>query len=121
MTATIVANNGAGNTIPITVLVPHAVDRESRNVIHDLIGGGVAVSLVAPRPRAGELGLLYADEMLANACAQLHTAETTFTLTETDRPTVSMTYVVDGTITIALDEDTQDDWIVTIGYQEVTP
>lgn len=121
MTATITASNGAGTTHPITVLSPYETARSSRNVIHDLIGGGIAVSLVGPRPRAGELALLYSTEADAHACVQLHGSETTFTLTETDRPTVSMSYVVDGDVTIALDEGTLDHWVVTIGYQEVTP
>jgi len=121
MTATITAANGAGTTEPLTVLSPYETRWQSRNVTHDLIGGGIAISLVASRPRAGELALLYLTEAEAFAAAQLHLEETTFTLAETERPAVSMTYAVNGQIVCELDEETLELWIVTIGYQEVIP
>lgn len=121
MTATITATNGAGTTTPLTVLSPYETRWAGRNVIHQLTGGGIAVSLVTPLPRAGTLELLYQSEAAAYACAELHKAETAFTLTETDRPAVSMTYVVAGGVTVALDPDTLTVFIVTIDYQEVIP
>ena len=121
MTATISATSGVGTTTPLVVLSPYQTSWKSRNIIHDLIGGGIAVSLVAPRPRSGDLELLYDTEASAYACAALHRNETSFTLTETDRPNVAMTYVVDGQVSISLDEATLAMWIVTIGFQEVTP
>lgn len=119
MTATITANNGAGTTTPLTVLSPYRSSQTSRNVIHDLIGGGIAVSLVPSRPRAGGLELLYLDEDSAVACLVLHRQPTTYTLEDTDAPSVSMTYVVDGDTEIALVEDTLAHWTVTVGYQEI--
>jgi hypothetical protein len=122
MSVTISAANGAGSTSPLTILSPWETTWSARNVIHDLIGGGIAVSLVAPRPRSGELTLLYDTETDAFAAAALHREETTFTLTETETPSVSMSYVVDGTgIRVALDEQTLLVWTVTVGYQEVIP
>ena len=121
MSATISATNGAGTTSPVSVLSPWAAQWTSRNVIHDLIGGGIAVALVAPRPRSGQMELLYQTEAEAFAGANLHREETSFALAETDTPHVSMTYVVDGTVDVRLDEDTLVLWIVTVGYQEVAP
>ena len=121
MSATISATNGAGSTTPLTILSPWETSYRARNVIHDLIGGGIAVSLVAPRPRNGSMVLLYDNEAAAFAAAQLHLQETTFVLTETDPASVSMTYVVDGDIRVSLDEQSVIAWLVTIGYQEVTP
>lgn len=121
MTATISAGNGAGTTTPMTVLSPYATSLQSRNVIHDLIGGGIAVSLVRPRPRSGQIALMYDTEADAYACVALHEQETTFTLTEPDVPNVSMTYVIDGDVTVELDEDTLTVWTVTVGFQEVEP
>jgi hypothetical protein len=118
MTATISAVSGAGTTQPITVLSPYEVAYRSRNVIHDLIGGGIAVSIVAPNPRAGNLALLYGSEEEAQAAALLHLQETGFTLTDTETPSVGMTYVVDGEVTVALDQDTLTQWVVTVGFQE---
>ena len=121
MTATITATNGAGTTSPLSVLSPYSAEWASRNIVHDLIGGGIAVSLIAPRPRNGVLELLYAAEADAVHAVTLHREETTFLLTEDDAPSVGMTYVLDGSLGYRLDEGTLILWIVTLGYQEVTP
>lgn len=121
MSATISAGNGAGTTSPLTILSPWETAWRSRNVIHDLVGGGIAVSLVTPRPRNGSMDLLYDTEAAAFAAAELHLQETTFTLTETDPASVSMTYVVDGDIRVRLDESSLLAWVVTVSYQEVIP
>ena len=42
MTATITASNGAGTTAPQRALLPYEPTLRSRNVIHKLIGGGIA-------------------------------------------------------------------------------
>jgi hypothetical protein len=96
MSATITANNGAGTTTPHFITVPFETSWQSRNVVHDLIGGGLAVSLVEPRPRAGGLELLYLSEASAFAASALHQQESTFTLVESDRVYFTMTYVVDS-------------------------
>jgi len=119
--ATITANNGGGTATPITVLSPYEATHQSRNVIHDLVGGGIAVSLVAPRPRRGQVAYLFPDEYTANQCAQLHRILTTFTLAGADAPTTDMTYVVDGNVSVALDQDTLVLWTVSVEYQEVSP
>ena len=123
MTATITADNGAGTTSPLTILSPWETAIQSRNVVHGLIGGGLVVSLVAPWPRAGEFQALYETEAAAFACVDLHKAESSFTLTETDRPHVGMTYVLaeGGGVRVALDDETLTAWVVTVDYQAVTP
>lgn len=120
MTTTITAGAG-GTTHPITVLVPYSGVWGSRNIVHNLISGGIAVSIVAPNPRAGTFDLLYTDETDAWAAIELHRSPDTFTLTDTDRPAVGMVYVVDGELRIALDEQTQHVWTVTVGFQEIIP
>ena len=64
--------------------------------------------------------MLYLTEADAFACATLHEQPTTFTLTESDRPAVGMTYVRDGSASVRLEENANT-WIVTVSYQEVTP
>lgn len=119
MATTISANNGAGTSSPLTALSPYASTRTGRNVIHDLIGGDIAVSLVSPRPRSGTIEYLFDNEQDAFDCLTLHGEETSFTLTA-DLSTVSMTYVVDGSgVTIRLDEQSLRAWIVAVGYQAV--
>lgn len=118
MATTITATGSAATTEPLLVL-GYQTSRTSRNEIHDLISGGIAVSLVAPRPRSGILELFYADEAEAFASLNLHAEETTFQLSDDSRPSVNMAYVIDGILSVALDDETREHWVVSVGYQEV--
>lgn len=120
MTTTITATNGAGTATP-QLVYGYDTERQSRNVVHDLIGGDIAVSLIAPRRRSGRLQLLFDNEADAFACLALHAQETSFTLDVDDVPGVAMTYVVNGTVRLVLDDETHDAWTVEAGYQEVQP
>lgn len=120
MTTTISATNGAGNTSPLAILAPYSTAWQSRNIVHDTIGGDIAVSLVPPRPRSGTLELLYAAEDDAYACSALHGVQTSFTLSEPEVPHMAMTYVVDREVSTRLNEQTGE-WVVSVGFQEVAP
>lgn len=116
---TIEAVDGSGISEPLTVLSQYVVDRWGRNVIHDLIGGGIAVALVPANPRRAQLRYLFDEQAAANDCLTLHAGVTAFTLTEPGDEYVSMAYVVAGAITLELDPDTLTAWIVTVDVQEV--
>jgi hypothetical protein len=120
MTATVEATNGAGTTAPLSTLSPYEATHTGRNVILDLLGGGLVVALIAPRPRSGTIEYLYGlDEAAARAGTALHREESTFILTDEDRPDIGMEYVVSGDVRLRLDEETQDVWILAVDYQEV--
>lgn len=119
MSATITRNADAASTTP-TLVLGYETRREGRNTVHDLIGGGIAVALANARPRAGTLTLFYPHEADAWAALALFDAETTFTLTSTDRPSIGMTFVTMGS-DLALDDRTRDHWQLDIEYQEVIP
>ncbi len=118
MTTLIVPNNGTTQNTSPTLVLGYETARESQNVVHDIIGGGVAFTLIRPRPRAGTLELFFSDESAAFQALNMHALETSFTLTDTDRPVVGMTYVVDGSVSIRLTDDRKR-WVVSVGYQEV--
>ncbi len=120
MTATITATNGNGSTVAIATLSPYEVTNESRNVILDLLGGGIAVALVTPRPSSGTLEFLYGtDEAAARAGLLLHQSESTFLLDDTDRPDIAIEYVLSGSVRLRLDAETQTVWVLSVDYQEV--
>lgn len=116
---TIFATNGAGTVTAVDVMLPYSTSWGARNVIHQLIGGGIAVSLVAPQPRSGTFVVFFGSEDAAYACAQLHQQESSFTLEVVDRSHLGMTYVVDSSVSISLDTDAAR-WKVTVGFQEIT-
>ncbi len=119
MASLITAGDGTGNTTSPALVLGFEATQESLNIVHDIIGGGVGVTLVRPRPRSGTLSLLYLTEADADAARLLHGRETTFTLTDADRPTLTMTYAVNGTIGIALDSQGRRRWTVDVGFQEL--
>ena len=118
MPTTITAVSTEATTSPELVL-GYQTSRESRNIVHDLISGRIAVTMVGPRPRAGVLELFYLTENDAFDAMNLHATESMFTLYDSDRPAVNMTYVIDGSVELELDDETRDRWVVSVGYQEV--
>lgn len=119
MTTTITAAGSGDTTSPLLILGYDAA-RGSRNQTRDLISGGIAVVLISPRPRSGTLEFLYEGEADAFAAVALHSEETSFTLESDDRVSVGMTYVLgDGDVTISLDDETRDAWVVSVPFQEI--
>lgn len=119
MTTLITVNDGTATTTSPALVLGYDTSRESLNIVHDIIGGGIAVTLIRPRPRQGTLELFYTTEAGAFAALSLHSRESTFTLSDTDRPAVSMTYVADGSMSLSLDTETRTRWVLSVGYQEV--
>lgn len=118
---TITVQDGTGDTTVPDLVVGYETTREARTLIHDTLDGGIAVSLIPPRPRSGTLRLFYRSETAAKAAMDLHGRETSFGLESTERPTIDMSYVVTGSVRVALDEATLDRWTVDVGYQEIAP
>lgn len=117
MTATITRTADSATTEP-TLILGYATTRASRSIVHDLIDGSIAVTLIPPRPRSGTLQLFYPIESDAWECFDLHSADDTFTLTDTDRVAIGMDYIVTGH-RISLSGKASDTWQVDIDYQEV--
>jgi hypothetical protein len=120
MTTTITRTSDSATTSP-TLVLGYDTTRTGRNVIHNLIGGGIAVTLVPPAPRSGTLQLFYPAEADAWAALALHETADSFTLVNDERPGIGMTYVLDGGITLTLDPETRDLWTLAVDYQEVEP
>lgn len=120
--ATVSATNGGGTVSPIMVTSPYESSSRARTVVHDTIGGGIAVSLIAPNPRDGEISYLFATAAEAAACITLHQQPTSFALSDTGVPEAGMTYVVaGGAMRAVLDDQTLTYWAVLIRYQEIVP
>ena len=119
MTVTITAGS---LTIPAPAMVLEASqDRHSTaaNVFHDLIGGGLAVTLRAAQARTGELKLLYATRAAADETEVALRSATLLTYADTD-PEFTLRFAVDGTISLAQAAiGNTDYWVLSFGYREV--
>lgn len=116
---TITRTSDSATTTP-TLVTSYETAYEGRNVVHDLIGGDIAVTLVPQRLRSGTLELLYDDESEAWDAVALHVGADTFTLADPDIAAIGMLYAA-GTVSPALEDETRALWIVQVEYQELEP
>lgn len=117
MNTTITVNDGTDDTTEPAAVDGFNAQNEGRTIVHRIIGGGIALALIAPDPATGTLALVYTSEALAEAGRQLHLRRSTYTMTNTDVPTVGMTYAVTG-VGRVLTADVGK-WQVDVSFQEV--
>ncbi len=119
MAATITGTISGDSTSP-DLLLPWEKSHASANIFHDVQGSPTAwVSIQGARSGEGELRAFYISETDANAALTLLKSADVFTLDYPERTSIEMTFAVDGTVTMQLDEETSDHWLVTFGYREV--
>lgn len=113
--------DGATTITPLLVL-GYASKRESRNVVHQVIGRtGDDVTLRPASLRTGTLTMLFANEADALACEQMHAAGAVFTLVDDDLSSTTMLYILAGSLPRVLDDQTRRRWTVAVDFQEVQP
>lgn len=96
--------------------------RTARNLVHDIIDRSDPDITIKPAGlRKGTLELLCLNLAAGLAVEALHAGEGVIALEDTDRPTLDMSYVASGAITLELDTQTGIRWVVAVDYQEVTP
>lgn len=94
---------------------------ESRNVIHSLLGGGVAVTFGGEAKATTTLEMLFTSEA---ACLDAYTKLNTghvFELTDYSKTSTSAYFVVAGSISREYLTDTADTWLLTVDIQQVEP
>lgn len=116
---TITRVSDSATTTP-TIVDGYAAAYEGANVVHTLIGGGIAVTLVPQALRSGTLQLVYDTEADAWEGVNLHLGTDTFTLSDADVPSVNMLYAA-GTVSPALEDQTRAVWVVSVDFQELEP
>jgi hypothetical protein len=94
---------------------------DSRNVIHPLLGGGVAVTFGGDTLQTTTLEMLFTSEAASlDAYTKLNTGHI-FELTDYSKPSTSMFFAVAGSITRQYVTNSEDTWLITVDVQEVTP
>jgi len=107
-------------TITPTLVNGYSASRSSRNIEHDIIGRpDPDVSLAADSTRAGSLELIFASELAASTAQTALGTPGVWTLSDTDRASIAMKFVRQGDMTIALDDETREVWVLTVGFREV--
>lgn len=93
----------------------------SRNIIHELLGGGVAVTFGGDSPATSTLDMVFSSEADSlDAYTQLNTGHI-FELTDYSKTSTSMFFVVAGNLTREYVIESEDTWVISVDIQEVTP
>jgi hypothetical protein len=94
--------------------------RPTRNVVHEILGTGVKdVTLRPASPRTGTLRLVFLTEATALQALTQHSNANYFSMGDTDLTTIGMRYVVTGTVTSSLDDESRSIWLVEVPFQEI--
>ncbi|CAO1650539.1 hypothetical protein NYA9BBAC_00907 [Salinibacterium sp. NYA9b] len=107
-------------------ITPELVDgykssRESRNVIHTILGTNTpAVTLRTAGLRTGTLTALFKTLAEAQVLENALLAGAVLTFADTDNDGLLMDFVVDGEISVELEDDGRALWLVEFDYQEVS-
>jgi len=94
---------------------------DSRNIIHPLLGGGVAVTFGGEAKATATLELLFTSEADSlEAYTQLNEGHI-FELTDYSKTSTSTYFVVAGSIERQYLTETEDTWLITVDIQTVVP
>lgn len=115
-------SSGAWTTTPALIL-SISTGAPTGTQLHQLIGGGVAVSLAPVGLRTGTLELFYLTEAAARDAEKAHYVPGVFRVSYPERATLDgLNYVIaPGSLGLQLDASTRDRWTLTVPFQEVTP
>ena len=111
-----------GTTTILPVLVDgYAASRESRTILHPIIGSAeTAVSLQPAALRSGTLQLLFTTLADAVAAADALAVATVWTLTDDDQASIGMMFVVTDAIEPSLDPESRELGLVSFSFQELS-
>ncbi len=118
MTTTI--TNGTTTITPI-LMDGFEDSAESQTLVHRIIGrSDPDVTFRAATMGAGRASFVFGSDAAAALAARDALREPgTWTLADTDRPEVGMSFVVQGQITRTLDPETRDVWLVGFDWEAV--
>lgn len=111
-----------GSVVAPQLVMDIATESESGNVVHKLLGNPIPdITLRPASSRTGTWKLFFLDEASSEAAELLHRQPGVFVLDYPERPSIAMTYVVEGRVRRTLDPDTLTRWVLEVGYREVSP
>lgn len=109
----------AAPIVPDLVQV-YSTARDVRNVLHPISGrADVEATLRAAGLRSGQLLAIFGDETPARTADAAFAEVGLWQYVDGDVPAASMTFIVEGILSLELDMETQTVWLLTVGFQEV--
>jgi len=94
--------------------------QQSRNVLHEIIGKtDPDVTLKPSSTRSGTLEMLFTSATLANTARGILANGTIFTISDSETWLNGLDFVMSGTISSALEDETRHLWTITADFTEV--
>lgn len=111
-------------TAPETTVTPVAVTRydalhESANIIHQMLDGSIAATLIGDRPASGTVEMIFTTDEDAALARTILGARSRLVLEGNIRPAFDMTFVRQGALAAAVHDEARDVWVLSVGFQEV--
>jgi hypothetical protein len=107
-------------TVTPTGVEQYATERESRNIVHVILGTSApAVDLSPAALRTGSLKCWMATRDLATSVETLASSSLVITLADSTVPAQNMHFIATDSIAVEPDE-VSSAWIVSFGFQEVS-
>lgn len=107
-------------TITPTIVDGYSTTQSARTILHDIIGrSNPDVSFAADSLRSGSLRCMFVLEADADAARDALAQPGVWTLADAARSSIGMLFVRQGDMTVELDDETRELWVLTLGYQEV--
>jgi hypothetical protein len=108
-----------GSAIPL-MLTEYSVSRVTQHKIHEIIGrSDPDVTFGPTQTRSGSMTFLWESITLASAARDILAAPGSARLEQSDRPDLSMTFVITGDLSIAPDQQDPELWTLTVPFREV--
>lgn len=110
-------------TITPTLVDGYSAEQETRTLAHPIVGAPFDdITLRPSGPRSGSFRLLFASEAAADAARRALAGTLVWTITDADRPTINMPFVVQGgSLSRVLEDSTRNLWFVEVPFREVSP
>ena len=112
-----------GSTITPSQVLGYKADREAQSIIHPILGSpNPDVTLRPASLRSGRLELGFegaTSETASKTAADLLSTAVTFNLVSSDRTSIPMPFVVTGSVTRELEEESRAAWMVSFAFQEI--
>lgn len=93
----------------------------SRNIVHELLGGGVAISFGGDGLSTSTLEMLFTSEADSLTAYTILNTGHIFELTDYSKTSTSMFFVVSGNLTRQYQVESEDTWTISCDIQQVTP
>lgn len=120
--AVTITNEITLDTVQPLLVIPWETRQTMGNIVRGVVGDGEPyITLEPAQRRSGQLELLFDTEADAEAARGVLAQLGAFTLDYPERTSIEMRFIVTGDLSVQLNAETSQHWLVGFDFQEVAP